>query len=220
MAGDTNGSYTHILLAQPCDLVVRRSGARNNGDIVVPLVPITGRLCIEEAEKKKETFFRKHAFLHYFFANSNDVAIVDFSKAQSMSTNLLDLAVIDEYGNCRLDLNQVNSYPRGLTLGWRIRIARLVDWYRVRQSELKKIGTHIEGIVDPEIRSSIWQAVMPRMCMSDFGLQREPYHAGVFDFGLQRIARLRQPGAERLLRAYSVFLSRDADAFDFYQHTG
>ena len=41
------------------------------------------------------------------------------------------------------------------------------------------------------------------------------YDNGVFDFGLCRVGRYRQPGATRLLNCYFNFLSRYAEEHDF-----
>ena len=56
---------------------------------------------------------------------------------------------------------------------------------------------------------------MPKISITDLGLMSSPYNNGVFNFGLKRIGRIRQLGAERLLKLYTQYLSRDADEVDF-----
>ena len=64
-------------------------------------------------------------------------------------------------------------------------------------------------------REDLWQRAMPRVCLTDSGFPSEPYLNGIFDFRLCRIGRCRRPGADKLLKAYTQYLSRDADEMDF-----
>jgi len=61
----------------------------------------------------------------------------------------------------------------------------------------------------------LWQASMPRISVTNTELPVVYYRDGEFDFKLRRIARYREPNASRLLKAFSHFLSRDADDHDF-----
>ncbi|MBC8273801.1 MAG: hypothetical protein H8E40_02375 [Chloroflexi bacterium] len=209
-------SHTFILLAQPCDLMVRKNGTRDDGDnIIVPLVPIADRISYEEAESKRRGFLRKQAFLYYFYPGSNDVAVLRFADTHWIIIDVLDLAVLDGDGVCRLDLKTENLLPPQFTVGWKDRVKMLIDKYEGQRKKLDAIERNIAVIEDERIRKTLWQSVMPRTSLTDLGFPSEPYSNDLFDFGLRRIRRYRQPGANRILKAYTEYLSRDADETDF-----
>jgi len=209
-------SHAFILLAQPCDLMVRKNGARDNGDnFIVPLVPITDRISYEEARRKRQGFLRKQAFLHYFYPDSNDVAVLRFADTRWITADVLDLAVLDEDGVCRLDLRTENPLPPQFTVGWKGRIKKLIDKYEKQRKKLDEIEGNIAVIGDEGIRKTLWKSVMPRTSLIDLKFPSVPYSNGLFDFCFRRIRRYRQPGANRILKTYTQYLSRDADAPDF-----
>jgi len=207
---------TYILLAQPCDLMVRKDGLRSNDELLVTLVPVERRITYEVWQKKPANYWRTHAAVPYFYPDSNNMAVLAFAETCWVSVNVLDLAVLDDEGICKLDLNQeMAALPPQLTSSWRRRIEDLAERFRKHGSRLDEFGGHIDTIEDEKARRGIWQSVMPRMWSTEFGFPLEPYSEGVFDFGLRRIGRYRRPGADRLLKAYTRYLSRDAEEHDF-----
>jgi hypothetical protein len=215
VTGGTVSSFL-VLLAQPCDLMVRQNGIRDDGDnIIVPLVPIVKRISYDEAERKRSTYLRKQAFMRYFYPASNDVAVLRFPDAQWASIDVLDLAVLNKEGFCRLNLEEESPLPPQFTVGWKIRIANLVEKFEARRNRLDELRNSIDAIEDENSRKILWQSVMPRIVLTNYEHPLEPYSNSVFDFGLRRIGRYRQPGANRLLKAYTRYLSRDAEEHDF-----
>jgi hypothetical protein len=213
---DDKTSQFFVLLAQPCDLMVRKNGARDvGGDILIPLVPIVARISYKEAESKRQQYLQKQALMHYFYPDSNDVAVLRFPEAHWINIDVLDLTVLDPEGICRLDLKKENALPPQFTVGWKIRITELVKKFESCGHCLEGLKGSIDTIKDESTRKTLWQSVMPRASLTNCGFPSEPYSNGVFDFELRRIKRYRQPGADRLLKAYTRYLSRDADELDF-----
>jgi hypothetical protein len=194
---------------------VRKNGSRDGGDIIVPLVPITERISYEDAQGKKQAYLRKHAFMYYSYPDSNDVAVLGFAKAHWINIDVLDLAVLDKEGICRLDFTKDITIPPNLTAGWKIRANNVIKKFADHRNHLEKLKVDIDTMENGNSKKNLWQAVMPKMSLTSCGLPPEPYLGGIFDFGLRRIGRYRQPGASKLLKAYTQYLSRDADEPDF-----
>jgi hypothetical protein len=199
---------TYILLGQPCDLIVRsngeRAGKRVSDRQLAPLVPLR-RITNDEFNGKPVNHWKTHAAIQYYYSDSNDIAEIRFAEAEWVETSVLDLAVLNPDGLCRLDLNQLPLIPDKCTLGWKIRFESLATQFSEERCRLDRIQKHIGRIKNRETKDLIWQtSIAPRS-----------YAKGVFNFGLQRIGRYRQPEAERLLKAYTQYLSRDANDLDF-----
>ena len=203
-----------ILIAQPCDLITRSNGKRNTK--VVPLIPIK-KLSLQELKalrQDKPNYFQLRDLLYYFSSDSN-IGIVDFPKAQLIQVDVLDLAVFNPMGHCRLDLTGTIPNPLQHHLAWQKRRDRIIEKFKICQESLEKVKLNIDLIEDENVKLALWQAAMPKMCLTDLGLPTIPYSNGVFDFGLRRIGRYRQPGANRVLKAYTRYLSREAEEHDF-----
>lgn len=205
---NTNKQVTYILLGQPCDLMVRsigkQAGKRANDCLLVPLVPLH-RITHEEFDSKPVNHWKTHAAIYYYYPDSSDIAELIFVEAQWVDISVLDLAVLNPDGTCRLDLNKLPQIPEICTPGWKNRLEGLIHRFSDDITRLEKIQKHVSRIKKQETKDLIWQA----------SIASQAYTKGTFDFSLKRIGRCRQPGAGRLLKAYTHYLSRDADDADF-----
>jgi len=200
---------TFILLAQPCDLMVRNAGElegkRSNEHLVVPLVPFQP-LTVKDYRKKPAYHWKTHTVLSYYYPDTDDMAEVWFTKGELYDVDLLDLAVLDPSGFCKLDLNVTQVMPVHCTNGWKMRLGTLIKKFHEKRSRLDRILEHLTQIKGQPVHDAICEETL---MITKF------YSAGVFDIGLQRIGRYRYPGSDRLLKAYMQYLSRDADEIDF-----
>jgi hypothetical protein len=203
-----------VLLGQPCDLIVRKEGVRNNTNLAVPLVLIEK----ESITKKfKDSYWRTHAKLEYYYCDNQNTAIVSFAKSYHVDIDILDLAVIHPSGLCEIDIRKQKrrNLSYRYTPGWVIRRGELINRFSALEKELKIIQKHLTEITDQDAQDKIWRAATPKLSITDLGLAPFSYENGTFNFGLKRIGRIRKLGAERLLKIYTQYLSRDADEVDF-----
>lgn len=213
-------NHVYILLAQPCDLIVRTdSGARKNRHVsLVTVKPLTRKAL--ESDRKKAVdkghadFLATRGVLTYFIAGKDDLGLARFSENHVVAAELLDLAVLDPDGRCRIDVREEWAEPAQLSIGWRQRARELREEFKKRADLLEQQDGALAG-VEAGDRKAIWRALMPALAPPEMKLTEIPYSGGVFDFGLRRCGHLREPGATRLLAAYTRYLSREAEEHDF-----
>lgn len=199
---DRQGRY-YILVCQPCDLMVR-----NNGQRAAEFVTLLKVTLPSEQPGEVSSFT-----LRYFSLGSNPEAYAKFRSAYQLSAAVLDLAVFNADGRCRFDPSA--TPPSLLHMPWRKRFEAIsgeFQQYRSRFDELHQIleGANLSGPTGDYLQ----KALAGRICRSNLDVSLK-YTDGVFDFGLRRVGRYRQPGATRLLSRYVAFLSRDAAEHEF-----
>jgi hypothetical protein len=173
-------------------------------------------LTAEQAAGKELSFWRVRFPLPYYTRATSDIGVVEFPQAQSVRVDVLDLAVLNDEGRCRLELTRNEPAPPQLNSGWKNRRQQIAAGFEQSRRTLDELRNRLEGAgLDDGTREDVLRAVMPKVSLTDFGLPELPYHDGVFDFGLHRISRYRQPGAGILLSEYTRYLSRPAEDHDF-----
>lgn len=211
---ETNEKTRYILLAQPCDLMVREKGVRRIDEFFVPLAPI-----VFKAEKtvdiQNKDFWVNSVVLSNYSEDDSLVAIVDFTKNIQINIEVLDLSVLNLNGECEINLQQEVMIPEHLTTGWQILLKKIVNKHKAFRLRLDEFNQHLSKVRHEAVREMIWLSTMPKPWTRDFGASNKPYSNGMFNYGLRRIERYRRPGSESLLDAYTQYLSRDADELDF-----
>lgn len=214
---ENRDSTRFVLLAQPCDLFVRSTGKRRNSDLIVPLVPIRDRLQYKKLKDKKQDYWRTHASMPYLDPGSEDAGILEFAETCFVNVRVLDLAVFDVGGECRLNVDEEAIDLPQLSSGWQIYAKDLMDRFKGYRAELDQLKPRLEAVQDEEWRERLWQLMVPRAFLNGRDIRRT-YAGGLFRFDLQRVGRYRAPESEKLLRAYTQYLSREADQHDFARH--
>lgn len=209
---DHEGQY-YILLAQPCDLMVRKEGHRNNKQLTVPMIPI-GEI-VENATG--DDYWRTHAKLEYFFLDKIEPAVVSFGKAIWITADVLDLAVFHPEGRCSLDVTAKSDPPAGLPGWWVWRFDRLIKKYKELASTIVKVEQTINKLENQEEKDFLTPLCAPKFTLTRFNFPIPIFRDNCFNFGLQRILRVREPGSIRLLRMFTLYMSREADDSDFAQ---
>jgi len=210
----TNRQKSYILLAQPCDLAVRLKGTRIQG--FVSLVPIVGendKYGTKQTRSKWQEFWSTRAVIDNFFDDPKLLAVLEFKGAIAVKTAVLDLSVLNLDGYCKIDIHKV-VVPNHLTEGWKTLLKHWVEFYTQIDAKVKRIK---ELFDIPELtgaQNELWEAALPEFSFP-VALPNVQYESGKFDFGLRRIERYRQPGADGLLKSFTQFLSREAKEFDF-----
>lgn len=199
---------TFIMLGQPCDLMVRSigkyAGKRTNDHLSVPILPFR-RITAEECKNKPPHHWKTHALLRYFYEDSNDVVELAFSEAEWIEVTILDLSVLDPDGKCCINLNHIPLIPDICTIGWKTRLEGIITHFLDDNNRLISIHNHVKRIRNQQTKNLVQNAL----------IFSQAYSKGIFDFGLQRIARFRHPGSDQLLKIFTQYLSRDAEEVDY-----
>lgn len=205
---DETGDPKFILLAQPCDLVIRSMGTnlgkRSNKSNSVSLLPIV-KISQKEFEKIRTNELKKIGFLEYLYKNSTEIGKIIFSDANTISLDILDLAVFNSTGNCVFDKSKPFTPNSNYTKGWNTRAENLSSQYIEESKRLESVKRHCNRVKNRELKK----------ILLDMFIESKSFSEGIFNFKLQRILRLRFSTSEKLLKSYTHFLSRDADDVDF-----
>mgnify|MGYP000888156190 FL=1 len=206
----TAGSDCYILLHQPCNISVRNNGKRKAGE--------QGLVLAKLIEYKKDTkrISQSTISLPIPFKMENNASdppsgqssrfyCVDFLDYFHLPPWLLDLCVYNDDGKAKtFEEDKLSNGP--LEYGWLQRgntMFKIVEGKSKKYKELVKKGKLKEN---DEITKLLRLAV--------FGLSELKwditYDNGYYDFGFQRIARLRSNIAEGILTEFARYQSRAA----------
>lgn len=206
--GEASSLKLWVLIAQPCDLMVRSKGERVREDNfkVAVLAPLRTRaLGIEATMKDGLTFSLDH-----YDHNGAQSAVVQLADATPANLHVLDLAVLNKDGRC-----QLNAQPDpSLSLpskSWENRDGKL-------RAHFGKVSRQIEDARKAHkdtVADLLAAAVIPRASPMKGFAKYGTYEKGAYSYPIRRRGRLRDPLATSLLSAYSRFLARDAYEHDY-----
>jgi hypothetical protein len=199
-----------VLIAQPCDLMVRSDGERNyekNFKVAV-LAPVIRKPLGEKLEIKPYHEFKLEQLDH----DGLQAGSVVFTKATPVSLKVLDLVVLRADGTCEIDTNDADPFPTFSSMSWEARAQTL-------RRDFQKISNKIEdarkGKSGDAKAKELAEYVMPRAAPGAVIAQHAAYDKGKFSYSIKRTGRVREPFASSLLAAFSRYLSRDAYEHDF-----
>lgn len=183
----TQNQKRYVLLAQPCDLVVRGKEGKDCGkrrrdeaDLVL----------IEEGEPDERK--RESNFVIGGVGAHGESWRVNFREAVSVNLRVLELAVFDPEGRVTWRLGQ--KAPVHLLPGWKKRFETIENRFGRGH--------------DPD-------AVGPLTYFDDDHHLCGEFACGAYSFPLRRIARIRSPYAEAIQASFAAFLGRAALNHDF-----
>ena len=198
-----------VLIAQPCDLMVRSDGERAFEDNfkVAVLAPInTG--------KDGKPPVVKHGLgfaLDRLGDAGRQMGFVEFTKATPVALNVLDLAVLRTDGACEIDTSDEAAIPAFSSVSWDNRAAQM-------RVTFQRIASKIEearGSGGNERAMELAAYLLPQAAPGKVIKRHGTYDKGTFSYAIKRVCRVREPFAASLLSAFSRFLSRDAYGHDF-----
>lgn len=206
--GEGQGIKLWVLIAQPCDLMVRSNGerAREDNFKVAVLAPIRA-VPLDEMPKPGLSFRLDH-----FDKGGMASSYVDFAEATSANLRVLDLAVLSKSGKCEIgalkDLDPNLLLP---TKPWADRAVILTKHFEKVTNEIENARKKFkdDGAKMLEI------ATLPRLSSARKLIRHGSYDKGRFVYPIRRITRIRDPLAGSLLAAFSQYFSRDAYEHDF-----
>lgn len=197
-----------VLIAQPCDLMVRSNGERVREDNfkVAVLAPLRTRERGAEAEVKDGLNF---SLDHYDHGGAQS-AVVLLADATPANLHVLDLAVLNKDGSCQLSA----SAEPGLSLpnkSWEKRDGKLRDHFAKVSTQIENARTQHKDAVADLLAAAIIPRASPKKGFAKYGV----YDKGTYTYPIRRRGRIRDPLATSLLSAYSRFLARDAYEHDY-----
>ena len=193
------GSKLFVLLAQPCDLVVRKDGMRNYETNKLRRLAAVAELVVG-AETKKESWGQ----LPFFEETTGRSAFVNFGKAHQVPTAVLDLCAVNRDGSAAIDVEA--EAPELLIEPWRVRYAKLLKLYvQALAAHAKLKGGGLDG-----------ETVSLALPGSSNTLGFSPIVNGKsVCYGVERMIRLRQPRSGALLTEFAQYQARAAFEHDF-----
>ena len=193
-----------ILMAQPCDLVLRSDGVRKlRSGTLIPIIFLAKRPEASEA----------YAECPYFSDDAHGRWYLDFQKAVDISLDVLDLATFREDGECRFHLS--GQMPDDLFHPWKFRYNFLSEKF----NKLMKVIEHTLSALQAIYSTEENQKEVLDQLLSVFSLEGDSftpkYSEREFIFSLRRVGRLLEPLASDLLTRYETFRARRAFDHDF-----
>ena len=189
----------YMLLAQPCDLVVRKTGRRNYETDRLRRMGAVAELVLD-AKVKKESW----GHLPFFEEVTGKSAFVNFGKVHQVPMTVLDLCAVNSGGSAAIDVEA--AVPELLIEPWRVRYEKLCKLYR------EALGAHAK-LTGKRFQRAITSLALPG---SSSTLNVSPIVNGKsVRYEVERRLRLRQPRSGALLTEFAQYQARAAFEHDF-----
>jgi len=196
----TKGKRRFVVIAQPCELMVRSDGRRQS----------IGHVFLAEIFHDKPN--ESGAFFELPYLDETDYSSgwVRLHTSSPVDVQILDLAVFQDDGVCRANVEQ--AVPGRLIPAWENRFTLLQDDYKGIISQFEKMFPPENG--KPGQAGRVAQCALSKSVEGIVsGIIRGRRKEVVYD--LKRIGRVKEPMASSMLRSYSAYMSRDAFEHDF-----
>lgn len=140
--------------------------------------------------------------------------VAEFADAAGILTDVLDLAVLNGDGACRIDVDAPALAPDQLHSAWEKRISHVRTTWKGTRDKLAGLKARFQKLPEGD-QKQLWTALMPTPADTTVRLTKECLTGSVFDFGLHRLLNYRDPYSAYLLSDYTQYISRNATPFDF-----
>ncbi len=235
---EKKGGQKFILIAPPCDLMVRSTGMRSDGIEYATLAPILEPPAApttiqaanpDERSRNPDNWPESGVDWELPYFDEADSYFVKFRMAINVRLFGLDLCVLNPDGKLTLS---VDAKPNLLLIpSWAKRFDRLLSYVRkiiedYRRSGPPKIQVEDEGTIteaqkhQQKAGRATQALILAERARLDSGRTFTPtVQTGPdrLSYNLKRVARLTQPRASALLAAYARFLTRPAFDHDLLQ---
>ncbi len=209
-AGGATKKY--ILIAQPCELMIRSDGKRPN-DIVeaflVELVP-KSRIDISSYDDalKQGALFE----IPYFDAEGGEIWFARFNRRHPIALDALDLCVFSGDGSARIAVS--DNCPANLLPGWTRRHADLRG-AATKTISLYEFVKQNQPIQQSGRQQEVLKAILPRSAPTQILKPNIDIATRSLSYNCKRTERLNQPQSGALLTAFCAYLARAAFEVDF-----
>ncbi|KOH44103.1 hypothetical protein [Sunxiuqinia dokdonensis] len=195
------GKKQYILLVQPCNISIRKKGSRDHDFEVASIVEIV-----------KERPLHSHLYVEI---ECKDL-FVKFPRNYSLRLDVLDLAIFDSDGVCKIDLKKEELESELFHFPLQLRYKKLRKHYlncKNKLCELEDALTHVKKLRQLEV----FLKPVISLDTSLKGLPQRPYNRrdDEFNFNIRRIRRLKEPYASDALQKFMLYLSRNGFDHDY-----
>lgn len=193
--GDSGKRY--MLLAQPCDLMVRSDGRRHHTVTEGLLVEI-----VSGATRDQEGY----AELQFLDAGKTEPSFVAFRKIQAVKLNVLDFCAFQPDGQAKFTVG--SACPESVIPAWK-------EHYQKISTDVNAILTRFESLRGLNV--TVAEATTIVASCTNEKLLKAVVDLGTrtLTYNLKRVRRLRQPRAAAILSRYANFVARYAFDHDF-----
>ena len=194
----SNGDKRFILLAQPCDLMVRndKEPGRRSGMYEATVAEI-----VDEKPKNEHASVE----LKYFDPSTGRSAYVHLGRIHTIKLCVLDLCVLQTDGHAKLAAT--DQCPETVIPSWQRYFVEL-------QKDAKKILSRYQeltkGKKDPALIALLTRANYKGFIRGDINSQEQR-----IEYKIKRVRRLLQPRAGEMLSRYAAYKTRNAFEHDF-----
>jgi hypothetical protein len=196
---NTETKDIYVLIAQPCNLMVRKGGTRAYEPSHMLLAKVIKGSAGDKAEFK---LFE----LPYFDADTGESYSVQLNGAKVARAMVLDSCVLNSDGGARLDLT--SEIPEALLPYWKERGAKLCNQADGLLKEASAVPKKIQ--LKDETRRKLGGSFKG----DPFPLTNFSVEDRLMEWACKRIGRVRDPYARALLSRFSQYFARDAYLHD------
>lgn len=186
-----------VVVAQPCDLMVRRKGVR------APELTHVTMAMLEASDAAGQELFGEFR-LPYYFEDGAKSGVVRLARPAFVRSIILDSCVLNENGAALLDLNA--DIPE-----------RLLPHWQSRHVELKKVGEDLLTRSSAGKDSMTAAAITGQYKRDVFPATRADHDGACIEWDCKRVGRVGDPYARALLTRFFQYLARDAYLTDLAQ---
>lgn len=198
--GDDKEKY--ILLAQPCDLMIRGAMGRAYDSDYMKMV----HLCVIKNESANT---EGQSYKLPFWNEDGSSAFVHFSQVHMIRVSVLDLCVLNANGN--VTFNRSSALPEALNISWlryAEKLRKQFDTESNRAIQLKTLFRDATSNIPKELRTLAVAKVEP--CCSNTGRFKSISNDDGFTVNCRRVGRVSAALAIDVLRAFTRYQSRTA----------
>jgi len=223
--GKTTGNTKYILLAQPCDLVVRRDGKRHQSITEVILAKIVDKdkalgksKDVNESKNRDDpTVTEKYYELRYFNENTGVNHYVDFRDSCAVKLCVLDLCVYQSDGIARFAIG--DCCPTDIIPTWNAHYNKVIGnltkeielYCKIKQQQSQReLPAEIKQVLKASLELAIPKSSNENLFKAAINVQTK-----TIKFGVERVGRLCQPYAGALLTKFAQYSARAAFEHDF-----
>ena len=184
----------YILLAQPCDLMVRKDGRRSYENSRL------GRMvAVVEVMVGGTVGHERWGELPFYEEESGESAFANFARVHQLPLAVADLCAVSQDGSARIDINA--EAPDLLIEPWSVRYGKL---RRLFNMAIDRYGALVNGAIGNAIASDALPGSATTLTLESVVDGR------TLRYGVKRVLRLRQPWSGALLTKFTQYQARAA----------